>query len=296
MCSYGSLTTPSAVPRAQILLASARAAELRLLIRKAGQRSLSGFDLQTAEKMVALLEDYVTVLQGIDAGRDTDISDMTYFLPSEMASSSELAQFENVYQLHCPSIFLDSPIRDVSYFSLCLIDMLKLWQILLQYYYCSRARRGIEYHMATRYVSRPVHVRDADVLDRAVKFIRDQANATVDVDNAEHKPKSDSMAELAATTLRKILKTTDSPKPSVEVRREKPDHTKGRINAMDGWAEGVSLSRSHFCLLLKPQIVMRGAEKKDTVIVAAGQAKLQVFNIMDKLHMDDPISGKIMSR
>lgn len=133
-------------------------------------------------------------------------------------------------------------------------------------------------------------------MDRAVKFIRDQVNATVDVENAGHKPKSDSMAELAATTLRKILKTTDSPKPSVEVRHEKPDHTKGKIDPLDGWAEGVSLSKSHCCLLLKPQIVMRGTERKDTVIVAAGQAKLQVFNIMDNLHMDDPISGKVMSR
>ena len=104
------------------------------------------------------------------------------------------------------------------------------------------------------------------------------------------------MAELAATTLRKILKNTDSPKPSVEVHRSKPDHTKGKIEPLDGWAEGVSLSKSHCCLLLKPQIIMRGSDRKDTVIVAAGQAKLQVFNIMDSLHIDDPISGKVMSR
>jgi hypothetical protein len=70
--------------------------------------------MKTAEKMVALLEDYVTVLQDLDAGRESTTSDLTYFLPSEMASQSELAEFENVYQLHCPSIFLDSAIRDVS--------------------------------------------------------------------------------------------------------------------------------------------------------------------------------------
>lgn len=255
------------VPKVQILLASARAAELRSLIRKATQRSLGRvpFDQRTAEKMVALLEDYVTVLQNFDSGKGDNATDsQAYFLPSEMTSSAEVAEFENVYQIHCPSIFLESAIRD----------------IILQYYYCSRARRGVEYHMATR----------------AVKFIRDQANASgFDLDTTSDKTRPDSMADLASATLRKILKT-DSPKPSLELRREKPDLIKGKVDPLDGWAEGVTLNKSHVCLLLKPQIVMRGADAKDTIIVTAGQAKLQIFSIMDDLHIDDPISGKVMAR
>lgn len=254
------------VPKVQILLASARAAELRSLIRKAKQRNMVNvsFDMTTAERMVALLEDYVTVLQNLDAGVEPKEADpQTYFLPSDMTSTAEVAEFENVYQIHCPSIFLESSIRD----------------IILQYYYCSRARRGAEYHMATR----------------AVKFIRDQAHATIDLENTDEKQKSDSMADLASATLRKILKS-DSSKPSLEIRRETPDVTKGNPDPLDGWAEGVTLNKSHCCLLLKPQFILRGAEYKDTCIVTAGQAKLQAMSIMDTMHMNDPISGKVMSR
>jgi len=99
------------------------------------------------------------------------------------------------------------------------------------------------------------------------------------------------MAELASS-LRKILKT-DSPKPSTETRR---DHTIGKVEPLDGWAEGVTLNKAHYVVLLKPQIVLRGSELKDTTIITAAQAKLQAFAIMDDLHIDDPISGKIMSR
>lgn len=70
--------------------------------------------MTTAERMVALLEDYVTVLQNLDAGVEPKEADpQTYFLPSDMTSTAEVAEFENVYQIHCPSIFLESSIRDV---------------------------------------------------------------------------------------------------------------------------------------------------------------------------------------
>ena len=84
-------------------------------MRTASHRS--GFDIRTAEKMVTLLEDYVTVLQYLDAGREPTTTELSYYLPSEMTSSAELAEYENVYQLHCPSIFLDSAIRDVGLFN-----------------------------------------------------------------------------------------------------------------------------------------------------------------------------------
>jgi hypothetical protein len=68
------------------------------------------------------------------------------------------------------------------------------------------------------------------------------------------------------------------------------------VDPLNGWSNGISLRKSHCCLLLKPQIVMSGQEPKDACIVAAVQAKLQSFVIMDDSHADDPISGKIMSR
>jgi hypothetical protein len=73
-----------------------------------------------AEKMVSLLEDYVTLLQDVDAKVDTKPSDLhSYFLPSEIISPKEWEEFENVYHIHCPSIFLDAAVRDVGGLGIC---------------------------------------------------------------------------------------------------------------------------------------------------------------------------------
>lgn len=71
------------------------------------------------------------------------------------------------------------------------------------------------------------------------------------------------------------------------------------VDPLSGWSNGVSLRKSHFGLLLKPQIVLRseGSGSTDSVLVlAAVQAKLQSFAIMDDANAEDPISGKVMSR
>lgn len=89
-----------------------------------------------------------------------------------------------------------------------------------------------------------------------------------------------------------VLKTT------VDIIRNssRPDPTLRKIDPLEGWAESVSLRKSNCCLLLKPQVVLRGEGPADTCIVAAAQAKLQSFAIMDPLNADDPINGNIMSR
>jgi hypothetical protein len=73
--------------------------------------------------------------------------------------------------------------------------------------------------------------------------------------------------------------------------------SKGDIDPLDGWSDGVSLRKSHCCLLLKPQVVLRNrSELEETCVISALQAKLQSFAIMDELNAEDPISGKVMSR
>lgn len=134
-----------------------------------------------------------------------------------------------------------------------------------------------------------------------MKFIRDQANATLAVQKEEErvKDRAGHTAQMAATALRKtyaILKGDISAKVSVDLTPERNPEVPGKIDPLDGWAEGVSLRKSDCCLLLKPQIVLRGESPADSCVVAAAQAKLQSFNIMDDFNLDDPISGKIMSR
>ncbi|KAG6831126.1 hypothetical protein H0H92_012551 [Tricholoma furcatifolium] len=260
-----------AVPRVQVDIAEARIRELRRLTRS--KRSQSDDNRRAIlEKMISLLEDYVSHLRDLDAGLcDHPTSpEKTYHLPSYTVSPDEWAEFENVYQIHCPKVFMDSAIRDVA----------------LQYYYCSRARKGLEYHMATR----------------AVKFIRDQAEAAIDDDSDSEESIEKSWegadtAQMAAAALKKIFRV-DPGKPAVQISTEKSTTTgiHETFDALDGWSESVSLHKSIFCLLLKPQIVLRGEDSRDSLVVAAVQARLQTFAIMDNNNIDDPISGKVMSR
>lgn len=74
-------------------------------------------------------------------------------------------------------------------------------------------------------------------------------------------------------------------------------HTLDNKDPLKGWSKGVSLRKGHFCLLLKPQIVLRSEANAESVcVLAAVQGKLQTYNIMDDANADDPVSGKVMSR
>ncbi len=75
------------------------------------------------------------------------------------------------------------------------------------------------------------------------------------------------------------------------------DSSSSILDPLHGWSDGVSLKKGHCCLLLKPQVVLQNREKpQETCVVAALQAKLQSFTIMDDSNAKDPISGKVMSR
>ncbi|KAL0949429.1 hypothetical protein HGRIS_009489 [Hohenbuehelia grisea] len=251
----------------QIELAKARIAELKKLSFMTSEPAidLDETPLQDrthTQKMINLLEEYIRHLHDAPSSPE----DEHYFFPSEQISSDEWAMFNNVYQIHSPKIFMSSAIRD----------------IMIQYYNCSRQRRGFEYHIATR----------------AVRFILDQAAATAsaNVQKDSAKPRGAfHPGQAAASALRKIL-SGDNAKSSIEVS-DLPTHL-DIVDPLAGWSDAVSLSKSHFCQLLKPQIILRSNEKatESICILAAVQAKLQSFNIMDKSNADDPISGKVMSR
>lgn len=224
----------------------------------------------STRKMIALLEAYIAQVQLIDVeNRRPGIHrEQSYYMPLDTVSSAEWAEFDNVYQVHCPKIFMSNSTRD----------------ILLQYYYCSRTRRGFEYHMATR----------------AVKFMRDQARSGAFVSQEgvdESKPKGPgASAQAAAQAFLRRLAGDDENKTSVQISRQ-PLPEPGIVDPLGGCSDGVSLRQSHFCLLLKPQIVLRSEASENAVcVLAAVQAKLQSFGIMDNANAEDPVSGKILTR
>ncbi|KAG2367288.1 golgi-body localization protein domain-containing protein [Suillus spraguei] len=260
------LGSESSVPQIEIDLANHRIAQLRDLATL-NPHAKEGTST-SLHRMMALLQDYVNHLRMTEiphaGSRSSNIEN--YYMPSETVEADEWAEFENVYQLHAPKVFMNDSIRDV----------------MLQYYNCSKARQGFEYHMATR----------------AVKFIRDQAEtvlSTAPPTDREKLKGTVNTAQTAATVLKRIL-NRDRNDVLIEVADDVVDGD-GTINPLVGWDEGVALQKRHFCLLLKPQIVLRSEGNTDSVsVLAAVQAKLQSFTIMDKSNLEDPVSGTIMTR
>ncbi|KAI0677563.1 golgi-body localization protein domain-containing protein [Trametes maxima] len=222
-------------------------------------------------RMISLLEGYISQLRQVDMASQASTGNGTssYYMPADMVSPDEWAGFDNVYQVHSPQIIMDNAIRD----------------IMMQYYYCSRSRRGIEYHMATR----------------AVKFIRDQAQAAVTEyqhESGKHKGPAAS-AQAAAVAVKKLLVGEGGAVPSVEFVPQTVSKLPASVDPLLGWAEGVSPRKGHFCLLLKPQVVLRSSadtNAESVCVLAAVQGKLTTFSIMDDANAHDPISGKVMNR
>lgn len=103
-------------------------------------------------------------------------------------------------------------------------------------------------------------------------------------------------AQAAATAIRKILGGDGESKSfpeHTETCQEKMEH----LDPLSGWSDGVTLNRSHFVMLLKPQLVLRSDVTESSVcILTALQATLQGFSIMDTSNAEDPISGRVMRR
>lgn len=72
---------------------------------------------KTLTKVINLLEDYISVLKEAEIKPDSASqrdATQNYYMPYDIVSSDDWANFDNVYQIHCPSIFMDSAVRDVS--------------------------------------------------------------------------------------------------------------------------------------------------------------------------------------
>ena len=65
--------------------------------------------------MIKLLEEYAAVLsEGQDAEGTTGSRPRNYYIATDTVPVSEWLGFEHVYQVHCPRLFLNESVRDVS--------------------------------------------------------------------------------------------------------------------------------------------------------------------------------------
>ena len=68
----------------------------------------------TTLKMIDLLEDYATVLKENQATEEGTASNIgSYYIAADTVPVSESDGFANVYQVHCPRLFLNESVRDV---------------------------------------------------------------------------------------------------------------------------------------------------------------------------------------
>lgn len=63
--------------------------------------------------MITLLQEYISLIDSSCVDPE-DSPTENYLLPSESVSPNEWADFDNVYQVHNPTLYLDAHIRDVS--------------------------------------------------------------------------------------------------------------------------------------------------------------------------------------
>jgi hypothetical protein len=125
-----------AVPQTQISLASARVTELKQSLQnETTPRGKKGLTVSapckvildsclnqlkpsgrsSVKKMLALLEEYIAALKETEAGLgDPQMpGQQNHHMPTAIVSPDEWAEFDNVYQIHCPNVFMDSAVRDV---------------------------------------------------------------------------------------------------------------------------------------------------------------------------------------
>ncbi|KAG8900410.1 hypothetical protein FRB99_006058 [Tulasnella sp. 403] len=174
------------------------------------------------------------------------------------SSSSDWSGFSNVYEVHSPQVILSNSTRNV----------------LLDYYYSSSNRRGFEYHMS----------------HRAIAFIQEQLQSGTKRRRSISRPKEPAQgaAARAATALRRILTSESS--------TEDDDAAQARSDSLESLPRIVQQKR-HFCVLLKPQIALHCEEGHDSVVyIAAMEATLQSYMVVDLDHIDDSVNGYIMRR
>jgi hypothetical protein len=92
-------------------------AQVRLFVLAIAYRRLvhiASLD-QPGEKKIASLQKYIAQLKPVDVDNADPgtTKSQSYYMPTDSVSPDEWSEFENVYQIHCPKVFMDSAIRDV---------------------------------------------------------------------------------------------------------------------------------------------------------------------------------------
>ncbi|EUC67503.1 Apt1 domain protein [Rhizoctonia solani AG-3 Rhs1AP] len=243
---------------------------------------------QSLEKKIQLLREHLESLENyeiqqaqraMDGEARVSTSSLPYDYPTDYDVGVDWSQFDNIYHIHCPQVHLNNYTRN----------------IILDYYYSSRSRRGFEYHLS----------------ERAVRFIREQSPSLTSKSprmsqDSEQGTTPRNRAQAAAHTIRKIFTadggSRESAPQSIDVPQPIKCQAQGEVEPASGWkTDDIIVNKSHMCLLLNPQFTMRStADDESILVITVNHASLQTFAILDKNFVDgltaDPINANIMKR
>lgn len=211
-----------------------------------------------------------------DAADDIHLPHLTNSLYQEWGG------WENRYMVHNPTIQVSNLTREV----------------LLQYYYSHRERRGLVYHLSAS----------------AIKFIRDLAT--------EHERK-----HRRHWSRRKSMRTGSTARKPDQADQADPDGNQlladllnrapagiwaaddasqrggasfgDKLNvdpncAADDLPDAFDLQSSHLCMFIKPQIALRSdVDDKSSVVLTAFRATVKVFAVLDAQLPDDAVNTMV---
>ncbi|KAK4056456.1 Protein SABRE [Microbotryomycetes sp. JL221] len=188
--------------------------------------------------------------------------------------------WENRYIMHNPTIQVSNATREV----------------LLKWYYSSKARKGLMYHLSAQ----------------AIKFIRDvarehdqkfrkgwqrrQSTRTGREHSRGQSAEAKKMLEdLIGGEKRRFWAKNESnddvndSNPYLEGLDVDPDH------AADHLPDDFQLNSAYLCMIIKPQFALRSElDDSSTVILTAFRAQFKVFTVLDTSVKDDPISSHVL--
>ncbi|KAI5479861.1 hypothetical protein MNV49_002419 [Pseudohyphozyma bogoriensis] len=211
-----------------------------------------------------------------DAGDDAHLPHITSTLYQEWG------EWTNRYMIHNPSIQVSNTIRD----------------ILLKYYYSSRERKGLSYHLSAK----------------AIKFIRDLDKERDRTDRSKwHRRKSmrtgsttrKSAFEEAQKTNRLLDDLVSgggsfwaATEESGEGRRTFGDALDvDPDSAAESLPESFDLHSGHLCMFIKPQVSLQSdVDERSTIIITAFRAQLKAFQVIDLTMPDDPINRHVLTQ
>lgn len=131
------------------------------------------------------------------------------------------------------------------------------------------------------------HFPTLNQLFRALKALQAQLLGEVQRSVETIRPNSNvaGAAARAATALRRIL-TAES------ANAEEHAHSD-----TEEVASRITQEKSHFCVLLKPQIALHNEEEEDAVVhIAAMEASLTSHTLVDPDYLDDAVNSYVMRR